>query len=85
MDEFALFMDSIYDWFGYHEIPHTMRYAFVLTILLAPVYTVFFFYCCVHNDEYEDPEEEMMFKQRVAVAEERTKKRLEKAKQMKWD
>jgi len=85
MDKMAFFMDSIFDWFGYKEIPHFMRYAFILTIVFTPVYAFFFFWCCVHNDEYDDPEEEMMFKERVAKAHARKLARLEKAKQMKWD
>ena len=68
MDEMALFMDSIFDWFGYHEIPHTMRYSICLTVLFIPVYALFFFYCIVHEDEHDDPEEQMQFKERVEIA-----------------
>ena len=80
IDEAALFVDSIWDWFGYHEIPHLMRYASVLFVLGAPFYACFFVYCCVHNDEYDDPEEEAALKHRAAVAHERKLRRLEKAR-----
>jgi len=66
IDECALFMDSIFDWFGYHEIPHLIRYSICGTILCSPIYTFFFVWCCVHNDEYEDPEEENALKMRAA-------------------
>ena len=58
MDNFAFFCDAIFDWMGYHEIPHTMRYSFILLLLVMPCWAMFFIYCCVHNDEYEDPVEE---------------------------
>jgi hypothetical protein len=85
MDDFAFFCDVWFDWFGWTEIPHSMRYSFVLTILLAPFWTCFFIYCCVHNDEYEDEEEERQFKERAALAYERKKKRIEMAKRIKFE
>ena len=85
IDEGALFMDSIFDWFGYHEIPHLIRYSICLTVIFSPVYAFFFVWCCVHNDEYDDPEEEMALKQRAERIHHRKLKRLEKAAQMKWD
>jgi len=85
MDQAAFFMDSWFDWFGYEEIPHSMRYSFVLLVLAMPVYALFFFWCCLHNDEYEDESEEILFKQRVAKAFERKQMRLKTAKEMKFD
>ena len=67
-DHFAEFSDAWFDWFGYEEIPHSMRYSIVLFFLLSPFEICFFFYCCVHNDEYDDPEEEREFKKRVLKA-----------------
>lgn len=81
----AFFMDSLFDWFGYHEIPHTMRYSFCLLVMAMPVYALFFFWCCVHNDEYPDEIEEMKFKLRVKKSELKKHRRLEIAKQMKWE
>ena len=85
MDNFAMFCDYMFDWMGYHEIPHTMRYSFVLLLLAMPVWAAFFYYCCVHNDEYEDPLEESEFKKRVEKVYKRKQARLKKAKEMKWD
>ena len=85
MDEAAFFMDSIFDWFGYHEIPHTMRYAFILGCMGMPIYAFFFFWCCLHNDEYDDEVEEAKFKERVGIAFDRKKQRLAMAKQLKFD
>ena len=85
MDDICEVFDAIFDWFGYHEIPHTMRYSICLFILLAPVWAIFFWYCCVHNGEYDDPEEEMQFKQRYQLHKQRTEARLKKAREMKWD
>ena len=85
MDDMCVVFDAMFDWFGYHEIPHTMRYSICLFILLAPVWAIFFLYCCVHNGEYDDPEEEMAFKQRYALHKQRTDARLKKAREMKWD
>ena len=62
MDDFCFFMDSIFDWFGYTEIPQSMRYSFILTIIFMPVYAFFFFWCCLHNDEYDDEIEEELEK-----------------------
>ena len=68
MDNFAMFCDYMFDWMGYHEIPHTMRYSFVLLLLTMPLYALGFYYFCIHNDEYEDPIEEEEFKLRVDKA-----------------
>lgn len=70
---------------GYHEIPHFFRYAIILAIPFYPLWACFFIYCCVHNDEYEDEVEEMQFKERAKIAHDRKLKRLEMAKQMKFD
>ena len=75
-DNFAEFSDAWFDWFGYEEIPHSIRYSIVLFILVSPLEICFFFYCCVHNDEYDDEEEERLFKKRVLRAEARKEKRL---------
>ena len=85
MMDSAGMVDNLFDWMGYHEIPHFFRYAIVLAIMLFPFWTVFFIYCCVHNDEYEDEVEEMEFKQRAKKAYERKVKRLEMAKRIKFD
>ena len=60
----AVIVDAWYDWFGYKELPHLIRYSLVLFLITAPIYTFFFCWCCVHNDEHEDPEEEKKFMQR---------------------
>lgn len=84
-EQFGFFCDSLFDWLGYHEIPHFFRYAIVLGIIWMPFWACFFIYCCVHNDEYDDEVEEMQFKERVKVAFARKQRRLEMAKQMKFD
>lgn len=83
--ETCLFIDVWFDWYGYHEIPQTIRYSIVLFFMMAPFYACFFFYCCVHNDEYDDEKEESEFKQRAEKKFKRKLHRLEMAKQMKFD
>ena len=85
MIDFGDFMDYGFDWMGYNEIPHFMRYAFVLTVICMPFWACFFIYCCVHNDEYDDEVEEMEFKERVKKAYNRKLKRLSDAKSVKFD
>jgi hypothetical protein len=82
---FGMFCDNLFDWLGYHEIPHFFRYAIILAIPLMPVWACFFIYCCVHNDEYEDEVEEMQFKERVNISHQRKLNRLKLAKEVKFD
>ena len=81
----CLFVDVWFDWYGYHEIPQTIRYSIVLFFMMAPFYACFFFYCCVHNDEYDDETEEKEFKERVEKRFKRKLHRLATAKQMKFE
>ena len=75
----------MFDWMGYHEIPHCIRYAVVLFMMTAPFYALFFLMCCVQNDVDQDPEEERKFLKRLDKWEKRKQMRLEEAKKMKWD
>ena len=84
MDNFAFFCDAIFDWMGYHEIPHTMRYSFILLLLVMPCWAMFFVYCCVHNDEYDDPVEEAEFLKRVELRRKRDNAIHKQAKKMKF-
>ena len=75
----------MFDWMGYREVPHCIRYAIVLFMLTAPIYAFFFLMCCVQNDIDDDPEEEAKFLKRFEKWERRKQERLEEAKKMKWD
>ena len=57
----AEYCDFVFEFFGYHYMPHTMRYAIVGFFIVSPLYTLFFIYCMMAEDVEEDPEEEKLF------------------------
>ena len=58
---FAEYCDMVFEFFGYHYMPHTLRYAIVGFFIVSPLYTLFFIYCMMGEDKEEDPEEERQF------------------------
>ena len=66
-----MIVDAWFDWYGYKEIPHPVRYAIVLFFVAAPIWAFFFFWCCNHNDEFDDPVEEAKFIERFEKWEKR--------------
>ena len=77
------FADKWFDWMGYHEMPGVVRYSIVLCTIMTPIYAYFFYTCCIVED-FED-EEIDEFMKRYKKYDARRKRRLEMAKQMKWD
>ena len=71
--DWCYFVDIIFELYGYHSMPHQMRYAIAFAVCIAPIYSFLFIWCCIHNEKDSDPFEEAQFLQRYKDAEQRKK------------
>ena len=55
----------MFDWFGYQEVPHPMRYGVLIFLITAPIYAILFVKFCMENEKEDDPVEEEAFLRRV--------------------
>jgi len=53
--------DMMFEWAGWNDVPHTMRYAVGLFLIAAPLWTLLFVYCLMDNHQYSEPGEEEEF------------------------
>ena len=71
--DWMYFVDMIFELYGYHSMPHEMRYAIGFFFCFAPIYVFFFLWCCIHNEKESDPFEEAKFQERFRESEVRRK------------